>query len=83
MLTRVDLKKLILSHDVLDNWSNRKEGSLTGVPSSFLILIICYLISKIRLNNPSWKTSMGKTALALNFGRNIAVDHKLKVGFSV
>ena len=24
---------------------------------------------------------MGKTALALNFGRNIAVDHKLKVGF--
>ena len=30
-------------HDVLDNWSNRKEGSLTGVPSFFLILIICYL----------------------------------------
>ena len=24
---------------------------------------------------------MGKTALALNFGRNIAINHNLKVGF--
>ncbi|MBI72264.1 MAG: replicative DNA helicase [Candidatus Marinimicrobia bacterium] len=69
-------------HDVLDNWSNRKEGSLTGVPSSFFDLDnMLSGFQKSDLIILAGRPSMGKTALALNFARNIAVENKLKVGF--
>ena len=71
-----------LLHDVLENWVNRKEGSLTGVPSSFFDLD--NMLSGFQNSDLiilAGRPSMGKTALALNFGRNIAIDHKLKVGF--
>ena len=71
-----------LLHDVLENWVNRKEGSLTGVPSSFYDLD--NMLSGFQNSDLiilAGRPSMGKTALALNFGRNIAIGHKLKVGF--
>ena len=71
-----------LLHDVLENWVNRKEGSLTGIPSSFFDLD--NMLSGFQNSDLiilAGRPSMGKTALALNFGRNIAIDHKLKVGF--
>tara|TARA_B100000579_G_C22840734_1_gene861321 strand:+ start:1063 stop:2421 length:1359 start_codon:yes stop_codon:yes gene_type:complete len=71
-----------LLHDVLENWVNRKEGSLTGVPSSFFDLD--NMLSGFQNSDLiilAGRPSMGKTALALNFGRNIAIGHKLKVGF--
>ncbi|MBI45410.1 MAG: replicative DNA helicase [Candidatus Marinimicrobia bacterium] len=69
-------------HDVLDNWGNRKEGALTGVPSSFFELDnLLSGFQKSDLIILAGRPSMGKTALALNFSRNISVDHNMKVGF--
>ena len=69
-------------HEVLDNWVNRKEGTLTGVPSSFFDLDSMLTgFQKSDLIILAGRPSMGKTALALNFGRNIAIDHKLKIGY--
>ena len=69
-------------HEVLDNWVNRKEGALTGVPSSFFDLDSMLTgFQKSDLIILAGRPSMGKTALALNFGRNIAIDHKLKIGY--
>ena len=69
-------------HKVLDNWSDRKDGATTGVPSSFFDLDnMLSGFQKSDLIIVAGRPSMGKTALALNFGRNIAIDHKLKVGY--
>ena len=69
-------------HQVLDNWSDRKDGAITGVPSSFFDLDnMLSGFQKSDLIILAGRPSMGKTALALNFGRNIAIDHKLKVGY--
>jgi len=70
-----------LLHDVLDNWGNRKSGSLTGVPSGFFELD--NLLSGFQKSDfiiLAGRPSMGKTALALNFTRNAAIQN-LKVGF--
>ena len=69
-------------HDVLDNWGNRKSGSLTGVPTGFSDLDnMLSGFQKSDLIILAGRPSMGKTALALNFGRNISITHNLKVGF--
>ena len=69
-------------HLVLDNWSDRKEGALTGVPSSFFDLDnMLSGFQKSDLIILAGRPSMGKTALALNFGRNIAIDHNFKIGY--
>ena len=69
-------------HEVLDNWGNRKKGSLTGVASSFFELDnLLSGFQKSDLIILAGRPSMGKTALALNFSRNISIDHNLKVGF--
>ena len=69
-------------HEVLDNWGNRKSGSLIGVPSGFYDLD--NLLSGFQNSDfivLAGRPSMGKTALALNFARNCSVNHKKKVGF--
>ena len=69
-------------HEVLDNWGNRKSGTLTGVPSGFYDLD--NLLSGFQKNDLivlAGRPSMGKTALALNFARNCSVENKMKVGF--
>ena len=69
-------------HEVLDNWGNRKAGSLTGVPTGFYELDnMLSGFQKSDLIIIAGRPSMGKTALALNFGRNISIAHNLKVGF--
>ncbi len=69
-------------HDVLDNWGNRKQGALTGVGSSFFELDnLLSGFQKSDLIILAGRPSMGKTALALNFSRNISIDHDMKVGF--
>ena len=50
-------------HDVLDNWVNRKEGSLTGVASSFFDLDnMLSGFQKSDLIILAGRPSMGKTA---------------------
>ena len=69
-------------HEVLDSWGNRKSGVLTGVPSGFYDLD--NLLSGFQESDfivLAGRPSMGKTALALNFSRNAALDHKMKIGF--
>ena len=69
-------------HEVLDNWGNRKSGSLIGVTSGFYDLD--NLLSGFQKNDLiilAGRPSMGKTALALNFARNCAVEANKKVGF--
>ena len=69
-------------HEVLDSWGNRKSGALTGVPSGFYDLD--NLLSGFQESDfivLAGRPSMGKTALALNFSRNAALDHKMKIGF--
>ena len=69
-------------HEVLDNWGNRKSGSLIGVPSGFFDLD--NLLSGFQNNDLivlAGRPSMGKTALALNFARNCAIENDKKVGF--
>jgi len=69
-------------HDVLDNWGNIKEGSLTGIASNFYDLDnLLSGFQKSDLIILAGRPSMGKTALALNISRNIAVDNKQKIGF--
>ena len=69
-------------HEVLDNWVNRKEGTLTGIGTTFFELDnILSGFQKSDLIIIAGRPSMGKTALALNFGRNIAIDHKFKIGY--
>ena len=70
-----------LLHDVLDNWGNRKQGVLTGVPSGFFDLddrLSGFQNSDLIIL--AGRPSMGKTALALSLARNAAVDHGHKVG---
>ncbi|MAV93165.1 MAG: replicative DNA helicase [Candidatus Marinimicrobia bacterium] len=69
-------------HEVLDSWGNRKSGLLTGVPSGFYDLD--NLLSGFQNSDfivLAGRPSMGKTALALNFSRNAALDHDIKIGF--
>jgi replicative DNA helicase len=69
-------------HEVLDNWGNRKSGSLIGVTSGFYDLD--NLLSGFQKNDLiilAGRPSMGKTALALNFARNCAIESDKKVGF--
>ncbi len=69
-------------HDVLDNWGNRKEGSLTGIASNFFDLdSLLSGFQKSDLIILAGRPSMGKTALALNISRNISVENKQKIGF--
>ena len=67
--------------EVLDNWSNRKKGAFTGIPSGFSYLD--NLLSGFQNSDlivVAARPSMGKTALALNIARNCAVNYKHKVG---
>jgi len=69
-------------HDVLDIWGNRKAGKLSGIASGFNDLD--NILSGFKNNDfivIAGRPSMGKTALALNFARNIASETKYKVGF--
>ena len=69
-------------HEVLDNWGTRKAGDLTGVPTSFYELD--NMLSGFQNSDlviVAGRPSMGKTALALNFARNISINHNLNVGF--
>ena len=67
--------------EVLDNWSERKSGMLMGIPSGFRDID-----SKLSgFQNSDFivlagRPSMGKTALALSFARNAAVEYGHKVG---
>ncbi len=66
---------------VLDNWSSRKQGALTGIPSGFLYLDnLLSGFQKSDLIVLAARPSMGKTAMALNLARNCAVAYKHKVG---
>tara|TARA_Y100001970_G_scaffold294115_1_gene447049 strand:- start:5111 stop:6466 length:1356 start_codon:yes stop_codon:yes gene_type:complete len=68
--------------EVFNNWDERSTGGITGVPSSFFDLDnMLSGFQKSDLIILAGRPSMGKTALALNFGRNVAIDHKLKVGY--
>ncbi len=70
-----------LLHEVLDNWGNRKQGALTGVPSGFRDLDnMLSGFQKSDLIILAGRPSMGKTALALSFARNCAVEFGHKVG---
>ena len=69
-------------HEVLDVWGNRKAGKLSGIASGFNDLD--NILSGFKNNDfivIAGRPSMGKTALALNFARNIASETKYKVGF--
>ena len=69
-------------HDVLDVWGNRKAGKLSGISSGFYELD--NILSGFKKNDfivVAGRPSMGKTALALNFARNIASDSKYSIGF--
>ena len=69
-------------HEVLDNWGNRKSGSLIGVTSGFYDLDnLLSGFQKSDLIVLAGRPSMGKTALALNFARNCSVKNSKKVGF--
>ena len=69
-------------HDVLDEFGNRKSGSLIGVPTDFFELDnLLSGFQKSDLIILAGRPSMGKTALALNFARNISIEHNCKVGF--
>ena len=70
-----------LLHEVLDNWGNRKQGVLTGVPSGFYDLddrLSGFQNSDLIIL--AGRPSMGKTALALSLARNAAVEFGHKVG---
>ena len=69
-------------HNVLNIWGNRKKGEITGVSSGFQDLD--NQISGFQNSDfivLAARPSMGKTALALNISRNIAVNSNLKIGF--
>jgi len=71
-----------LLHDVLDNWGNRKQGVLTGVPSGLADLDKRLSgFQKSDLIILAGRPSMGKTALALSLARNAAVEYGHRVGF--
>ena len=67
---------------VLEIWSNRKKGDITGVPSGFQDLdnqISGFQNSDLIVL--AARPSMGKTALALNIARNAAINNNMKLGF--
>ncbi|MAV64478.1 MAG: replicative DNA helicase [Candidatus Marinimicrobia bacterium] len=69
-------------HKVLDIWGKRKKGDITGVSSGFRDLdnqISGFQDSDFIVL--AARPSMGKTALALNISRNIAVNSNKRVGF--
>ena len=67
---------------VLEIWSNRKKGDITGVSSGFKDLDNQISgFQKSDLIVLAARPSMGKTALALNIARNASVNNKSKIGF--
>jgi len=67
---------------VLEIWSNRKKGDITGVSSGFKDLDNQISgFQKSDLIVLAARPSMGKTALALNIARNASVGNKTKIGF--
>ena len=67
---------------VLEIWSNRKKGDITGVSSGFKDLDNQISgFQKSDLIVLAARPSMGKTALALNIARNASVANKTKIGF--
>ncbi len=70
-----------LLHKVLDDWSNRKKGTLTGIASGFTSLdTLLSGFQKSDLIVLAGRPSMGKTAIALSMARNCAVQFNHKVG---
>ena len=68
-------------HDVLDNWGNRKKGTLTGVPTGYYDLDnILSGLQDSDLIICAGRPSMGKTALALSIARNAALEYGHRVG---
>lgn len=68
-------------HEVLDNWGSRKKGALTGIPAGFFDLDnLLSGFQKSDLIICAGRPSMGKTALALAFARNAALDYGHRVG---
>lgn len=66
---------------VLDDWSKRKQGTLTGIASGFNELDnMLSGFQKSDLIILAGRPSMGKTALALSIARNSAVAYNHKVG---
>jgi len=66
---------------VLDDWSQRKQGTLTGIASGFNDLDnMLSGFQKSDLIILAGRPSMGKTALALSIARNSAVSFNHKVG---
>ena len=68
-------------HDVLDNWGNRKKGTLTGVPTGYYDLD--NILSGLQASDLiicAGRPSMGKTALALSIARNAALEYGHRVG---
>ena len=69
-------------HKVLDIWGSRKKGDIIGVPSGYRDLddqISGFQNSDFIVI--AGRPSMGKTALALNISRNVAIQYNKKVGF--
>jgi len=67
--------------NVLDHWSERKSGQLTGIPCGFRD--VDSRLSGFQNSDfivLAGRPSMGKTALALSFARNAAVKYGHKVG---
>ena len=70
-----------LLEKVLDDWGNRKKGTLTGIASGFTLLDnLLSGFQKSDLIVLAGRPSMGKTALALSMARNCAVDFRHNVG---
>ena len=70
-----------LLEKVLEDWGNRKKGTLTGIASGFTSLDnLLSGFQKSDLIVLAGRPSMGKTALALCMARNCAVDFRHNVG---
>ena len=66
---------------VLEDWAQRKQGTLTGIASGFSDLDnMLSGFQKSDLIILAGRPSMGKTALALSIARNSAVEFNHKVG---
>ena len=70
-----------LLHKTLENWGAQRDNNYTGIRSGFIDLDDKLSgFQKSDLIIIAGRPSMGKTALALNLARNVAVDYGHKVG---